>query len=123
MKTNIQTGRSIILMCMIDRLNLCQINYIQKLLFPFITQPGQEIRLDLRHVRFMDCCAVGCLIRMNQIAQAHHTLLTLCNLRGNVKLLAETLKLSDIIKTDEPIQNKTHQSNPATHYNLSLIHI
>lgn len=102
METSTPPERTVTLVCTTDRLNLNQVEYFQKLLRPWVTQQNMNIIFDLRHVRFIDCCAVGCLVSLNQIARKNDSLLSLCNLTGYVKILSDTLKLPDIINIQKP---------------------
>lgn len=112
MKRKLSNKQILTLLYANKHLNIVHIADLQAQLYPLITQRNKEVVLDLRHVLFMDCCAVGCIISMHQVAQANHTLLTLSNLKGNVKLLTETLKLSRII-------NIRKENNPNIHNVLS----
>lgn len=109
MKRKLSNKQILTLLYTNKHLNIVHIADLQAQLYPLITQCDKEVVLDLRHVLFMDCCAVGCIISMHRVAQAHHTRLTLSNLKGNVKLLTETLKLSRILnirkENNQNIQN------------------
>lgn len=122
MKIKNQERKTIVVVCVINRLRVAQAPILQKSLFPLITQSGINIILDLRNVHFIDCCTVSCIITMCRIAQAHHSTITLCNLRGNVKILADILKLSDIIDIDKT--NQHNMNNGACNYfNSKLFNI
>ncbi|MDE7374632.1 MAG: STAS domain-containing protein [Odoribacter sp.] len=97
MRTNTRHKQTLVLSFPERRLNLARITELQNRLHPLVTQPDQEIILDLRHVLWIDCSAVGCLVSMNQLALANRSRLVLTNLTGNVQLLADTLNLSEII--------------------------
>lgn len=98
--------QKIILLCMAPRLNIAQVDNIRKSLFPLITQPNKQIIMDLRRVTSMDCSAVGCIVSLDRIARLHHSSIVLCNLTQHVKLLANILKLADIIYIDKTFEQK-----------------
>lgn len=97
MRTETQHKQTLVLSFPDRRLNLARITELQTRLHPLVTQPDQEIILDLRHILWIDCSAVGCLVSMNQLALANRSRLILTNLTKNVQLLADTLNLSEII--------------------------
>lgn len=97
MRTKVLHQQTLVLSFPNRRLNLARITELQTRLHALVTQPDQEIILDLRHILWIDCSAVGCLVSMNQLALANRSRLILTNLTGNVQLLADTLKLSEII--------------------------
>lgn len=122
MKMKNQDRKTIVVVCVISRLRVAQAPILQKSLFPLITQSGINIILDLRNVHFMDCCTVSCIISMCRIAQAHHSTITLCNLMGSVRLLADILKLSDIIDIDE-INKQNANDSTWNYFNTNLINV
>lgn len=97
MRTETQHKQTLVLSFPDHRLNLARITELQTRLHPLVSLPDQEIILDLRHILWMDCSAVGCLVSMNQLALANRSRLILTNLTRNVQLLADTLNLSEII--------------------------
>ncbi len=109
MSTKIQTEETITLLCVVNRLNITHVNNIKKHLLPLSMQRELHIILDLRYVQFMDCSAINCIISINRIAELHHTLLTLSNLTGNIRLMADILHLSKIMNIE------THTNHNATH--------
>ena len=108
MGTKTQSKQTLVLLIPVRRLNLARITDMQNRLHSLAIQPDQEIILDLRHVLWMDCSAVGCLISMNQLALTNRSRLVLTNLTGNVQLLADTLNLSEIINI---VNTEKHPSN------------
>lgn len=122
MKMKKQERKTIVVVCVINRLRVAQAPILQKSLFPLITQSGINIILDLRNVHFMDCCTVSCIISMCRIAKAHHSTLTLSNLTGSVRLLADILKLSDVIDIDK--REKHNMKNSAFNcFNTKLYNV
>lgn len=100
MQTYNSCKHTVILSCSLNRLNMSQVNNIQKKLLPLITQGHLQVILDLKNVHHVDCCAVSCFIILSRIANLNHSIFILRNLRGNVKLLANVLKLSQVINID-----------------------
>ena len=108
MRTKAQHRQTLVLSFPDHRLNLARITELQTRLHPLVTRSNQEIILDLRHILWIDCSAVGCLISMNQLALTNRSRLVLTNLTGNVQLLADTLNLSEIINI---VNTEKHPSN------------
>ncbi|MDE7073896.1 MAG: STAS domain-containing protein [Odoribacter sp.] len=80
-----------------ERLNISQVEYLEKCLAPFIAQSDIHLILDLHNVRLMDCRMVGYLVSVNKALQAKRSVLTLRHLTENVKLLINVLKISNLI--------------------------
>ncbi len=105
MSIKIQTEKTIVLLCVVKRLNIIHVNNIKKYLLPLSMQHKLHIILDLRYVQFMDCSTINCLISMNRIAGLHHTHLTLSNLTKNIQLIADVLQLSRIMNIETRINH------------------
>ncbi len=114
MGTKTQSKQTLVLLIPVRRLNLARITDMQNRLHSLAIQSDQEIILDLRHVLWMDCSAVGCLVAMNRIAQANRSRLVLTNLTENVQLLADTLNLSKIIDITKKKNSNIHQISSNT---------
>lgn len=125
MTTNFESVQEIVLICTAQRLNIAQADNIHKYLYPLITRSHTKIIIDLRHVLFMDCNAVSCIISLNRIAQLHHSTIILCNLTEHVELLAGVLKLSRIINIERSIEQKKHVHfcTFSPNYNHNVKHI
>ena len=83
-----------------ERLNITQVEYMEKRLAPYVTQSHINVILDLRDVKFMDCRMVGHLISVNRALQDKQSMLTLRNLTEHVKLLSDVLKLNRILNIE-----------------------
>lgn len=110
---NLVSGQTVVILCVEERLNLAQVMNMQKHFFPLVHQTNKNIILDLRYVQFIDCSAIGCIISLSKVARTNNSTLSLCNLSYNVQLLADIMKLSEIIpisKTNKDINNRCHHN-------------
>lgn len=107
MNTNRMSGKTIVLLCVKERLNLAQVPNLQNYFLPLMNQSNHNIIFDLQFVRYMDCHALGYIVSLNQIARKNNNKLILCNLTENVRLLAEIMKLSQIIEIDNTKRHNT----------------
>jgi len=127
MKRKNPSEQTIILLYKTKRLNVAHTTRMQASLFPFITQPHKKIILDLRHVHFMDCHAAGSIISLHQVARKNHSSLILSNLAGNVQLLINTLKLSEILNIENQFNHNTYSNSQIIvsndNHNVKHIHL
>lgn len=112
MNTNRMSGKTIVLLCVKERLNLAQVPNLQNYFLPLINQSNHNIILDLQYVRFMDCHALGYIVSLSQIARKNNNNLILCNLTENIRLLVEIMELSQIIDIDKKNRHNTRVNIP-----------
>lgn len=85
------------------RFNLANASKIENQLLRYVKKPDTHLVLDLQNIRFIDCKAVDSLLILAREAEKNHSTFTLCNLSEHVMLLLVTLRLSTVLRIEQPV--------------------
>lgn len=93
-------------LCDNKRINLANAEKVQSCLTPIIGRLHTKVILDMHNIRFMDCEAINCLIRLTELAEENNSTFVLRNLSEHVQLLINTLQLSAVLHIEDHTKMK-----------------
>lgn len=93
-------------LCDNKRINLANAGKVQSCLTSIIQHLHTNVILDMHNIRFIDCEAINCLIRLTELAEENNSTFVLRNLSEHVQLLINTLQLSAVLHIEDNIKIK-----------------